>query len=321
MFITKRLERIPEMENQLSVSPKTQTRDLPFWRRKSFQQTSHKVLVYTLLFGLSIIVLMPMSWMITAALRPRGDLVYTIPPQWFPTTDFHFENFWLVLINKQFPLLRPTLNTLLLIVLNIAGVLVSNTLVAYGFAHYRFPWREKLFQLVVLTMLIPGMVLMIPSFLLFLQMGWYNTYLPLWVPAFFGSPFFIFITRQYMRSVPPELLDAARIDGAGVLGTYWHIILPLCKPVLVVMTVFTFQGVWNDFVGPLLYVSDEAKFTLPIALAYFRAQSTHAATQGASSSVHLLMAGTVLVAIPPLLLYFFVQKRLIGGIARLGLKG
>jgi ABC-type glycerol-3-phosphate transport system permease component len=227
MFITKRFERIPEMENQLSVSPKTQTRDLPFWRWKSFQQTSHKVLVYTLLFGLSIIVLMPMSWMITAALRPRGDLVYTIPPQWFPTIDFHFENFWLVLINKQFPLLRPTLNTLLLIDLNIAGV----------------------------------------------------------------------------------------------LGTYKHFILPLCKPVLVVMTVFTFQGVWNDFVGTLLYVSDEAKFTLAIALAYFRAQSTHAATKGASTSVHLLMAGTMLVAIPPLLLYFFVQKRLIGGIARLGLKG
>lgn len=118
-----------------------------------------------------------------------------------------------------------------------------------------------------------------------------------------------------MRSIPPEMLEAARIDGAGVLGAYWLIVLPLCKPVMVVMTVFTFQGVWSDFVGPLLYVSDEAKFTLPIALAYFRAQSGHAAAQGANSSLHLLMAGTFLVAIPPLLLFFLVQKQLIGGIA------
>jgi multiple sugar transport system permease protein len=297
------------------------THTLPFWRRKSFLQTTHTLLVYGLCIGLGLLVMMPMGWMLTAALKPSGNLVYTIPPEWIPTSHFHVENFWLVLVNEQFPLLTPTLNTLYLIAMNIVGVLISNTLVAYGFAHYRFPGRERLFQLVILTMLIPGVVLMVPSFLLFLQMGWYNTYLPLWVPAFFGTPFFIFITRQYMRSIPPEMLEAARIDGAGVLRSYWHIVLPLCKPVMVVMTVFTFQGVWSDFVGPLLYVSDEAKFTLPIALAYFRAQSGHAAAQGANSSLHLLMAGTFLVAIPPLLLYFLVQKQLIGGIARIGLKG
>lgn len=309
------------MENQVSKLPSPVTSELPFWKRKSFTQTSHTTLIYFLCIGLGIAVMMPMGWMITAALKPQGNMVYTIPPDWLPTTYFHFENFWLVLVNKQFPLLGPTVNTLFLIVLNIAGVLFSNTLIAYGFAHYRFPHREFLFQLVILTMLIPGVVLMIPSFLLFLQMGWYNTYLPLWVPAFFGTPFYIFIVRQYMRSIPPEMLDAARIDGAGVLASYWHIMLPLCKPVMVVMMVFTFQGVWSDFVGPLLYVSDEAKFTLPFALAYFRSQSGHAATQGASSSLHLLMAGTVMVTIPPLLLYFFVQKQLIGGIARIGLKG
>lgn len=318
MYTTKPRETMAELEHPMLA---TRSNQIPFWKRKSFLQGAHTVLVYALCIGLGALVLMPMGWMLTAALKPRGDLVYTIPPEWFPTQYFHVENFWLVLVNKQFPLLGPTLNTLYLITLNIIGVLISNTLVAYGFAHYRFPYRDQLFQLVILTMLIPGVVLMIPSFLLFLQMGWYNTYLPLWVPAFFGTPFFIFITRQYMRSIPPEMLEAARIDGAGVLGAYWHIVLPLCKPVMVVMTVFTFQGVWSDFAGPLLYVSNEAKFTLPIALAYFRAQSGHAAAQGATSSLHLLMAGTFLVAIPPLLLYFFVQKQLIGGIARIGLKG
>lgn len=306
------------METQLTL-PKRRT--VPLWRRKSFLGALHTIFVYVMCFGLGALVMMPMSWMITAALKPQGNMVFTVPPEWVPTQYFHFENFWLVLVNKQFPLLQPTLNTLYLIILNIAGVLISNTLVAFGFAHYRFPGREQLFQLVILTMLIPGVVLMIPSFLLFLQLGWYNTYLPLWVPAFFAAPFFIFITRQYMRSIPPEMLEAARIDGAGVLRSYWDIMLPLCKPVMVVMTVFTFQGVWSDFTGPLLYISNEAKFTLPIALAYFRSQSGHAAAQGATSSLHLLMAGTFLVAIPPLLLYFFVQKQLIGGIARIGMKG
>ena len=309
------------MDRQISMPVKQRGIAVPFWRRKSFLQTTYTIMVYIFVIGLSILVMMPLGWMLTAALKPTGNMVYTLPPQWFPTEYFHVENFWLVLINKQFPLLRPFLNTMLLILLNITGVLLSNTLIAYGFAHYRFPHRETLFQLVILTMLIPGVVLMIPSFLLFLQLGWYNTYLPLWVPAFFGTPFYIFITRQFMRSIPPEMLDAARIDGAGVLGTYRHIVMPLVKPVLIVMIVFTFQDVWSDFIGPLLYVSDEAKFTLPFALAYFRAQSTHAATQGANSSMHLLMAGTVLVTLPPLLLYFAVQEQLIGGIARVGLKG
>ena len=222
------------METQLAT-PRTREPDgqrpgnlrnphgIPVWRRKSFQQGSHRILVYVLCIALGALVLMPMGWMLTAALKPSGDQVYTIPPQWFPTTSFHFENFWLVLVNDEFPLLGPTFNTLLLIALNIVGVLFSNTLVAYGFAHYRFPDRERLFQLVILTMLIPGVVLMVPSFLLFLQMGWYNTYLPLWVPAFFGAPFFIFIARQYMRSIPPEMLEAGRTSTApacwGPTGT------------------------------------------------------------------------------------------------------
>jgi ABC-type glycerol-3-phosphate transport system permease component len=208
-------------------------------------------------------------------------------------------------------------NTLLLIALNVTGVVISNTLIAYPFARMNFPGKEALFRLVILTMLMPYVVLLIPQFLLFNSLGWYGTYLPLWVPSFFGTAFYIFITRQYMRSFPKDLDDAALIDGANRFGIYWRIILPLSKPVITVMVVFTFLEVWNDFQGPLIYLNDSAKFTLAIALNYFR-QSRF--STGANTT-NLLMAATLISTIPVLILYFSLQKQLIGGISSLGLKG
>jgi ABC-type glycerol-3-phosphate transport system permease component len=277
----------------------------------------HAIVVYSLLIGIGILILMPLSWMLTAALRARGEPVYTIPVSWFPTESFHFENFSTVLFNDAYPLWRPLLNTLMLVVLNVIGVVFSNTMVAYAFARLDFPLKDFLFKLVILTMLMPGVVLFIPSFLLFNVLGWYGTYLPLWVPSFFGAAFNIFITRQYMRSFPRDLDDAARIDGCNRLGTYWRIILPLSKPVITVMIVFTFQGVWNDFTGPLIYLNDPSRFTLAIALNYFR-QSTFT---GQVSTTNLVMAAALMSTIPMLLLYFFFQKQLIGGIASVGIKG
>jgi len=289
-----------------------------FWRRSSFQRAVNAAFVYSFLIGFGIIVLMPLSWMLTAALRGPGEDVYTIPPSWIPTDSFHFENFYKVLTNEAYPLWRPALNTVRLVVLNIVGVVVSNTLVAYAFARLRFPYKEPLFKIVILTMLMPGVVLMIPSFLLFNSLGWYGTYLPLWVPSFFGAAFYIFITRQYMRSFPRDLDDASRIDGCSYFGTYWRIILPLSKPVITLMAVFTFLDVWNDFAGPLIYLNDTSKFTLAIALNYFR-QSRFS---GASvNTTNMVMAAALLSAIPMLILYFLAQKQLIGGIASVGLKG
>jgi ABC-type glycerol-3-phosphate transport system permease component len=288
-----------------------------FLRRKSVRKVIHAVFVYCLLIGIGIAVLMPLFWMLTAALKAKGEPVYTIPVSWFPTKSFHFENFWTVLSNDSYPLWRPLVNTLMLVVLNVGGALISNTLVAYAFARLDFPHKDFLFKLVILTMLMPGVVLFIPSFLLFNVLGWYGTYLPLWVGSFFGAAFFIFITRQYMRSFPKDLDDAARIDGCSRLGIYWRIILPLSKPVMVVMAIFEFEGVWNDFTGPLIYLNDPVKFTLAIALNYFR-QSTFA--RGVSTT-NLVMAAALMSAVPMLLLYFFLQEQLIGGIASVGLKG
>jgi multiple sugar transport system permease protein len=289
-----------------------------FWERRSTHEAVHLVIVYLLLVGIGIVILLPLSWMLTAALRADDEIVFTIPVSWFPTTSFHFENFWRVLTYPSYPLWRPALNTVLLVVLNEVGAILSNTLVAYGFARLRFPGRETLFRLIILTMLMPGVVLMVPSFLLFNTLGWYGTYLPLWVPSFFAAPFFIFITRQYMRSFPRDLDDAARIDGCGFFGTYWRIIMPMSKPVMTVMAVFTFQGVWNDFTGPLIYLRDAKSFTLAIALDYFRRSAFSAVSR---NTTNLVMSAALLSVIPMLVIYFFAQKQLIGGIASVGLKG
>jgi multiple sugar transport system permease protein len=260
---------------------------------------------------------MPLSWMLTAALRAPGETVYTLPASWFPTDSFHWKNFWTVLTNENYPLWRPALNTMMLVVLNVTGVLISNTLVAYAFARLDFPKKEFLFKLVILSMLMPGVVLFIPSFLLFNLLGWYGTYLPLWVGAFFGNSFYIFITRQYMRSFPKDLDEAATIDGCSRFGVYWRIILPLSKPVMTLMAVFTFMDVWNEFQGPLIYLNEPSKFTLSIALNYF----SQSLFSGQEPTTNLVMAGALLSVIPMLILYFFSQDELIGGIASVGIKG
>jgi multiple sugar transport system permease protein len=284
----------------------------------TWQRRLHALVMYIILFGMGFIFLMPLSWMLTAALRGDGEIVYTIPVSWFPTTSFYFDNFWRVLTNPSYPLWRPAVNTIMLVVLNIIGAVISNSLVAFAFARMRFVGKEFLFKVVILTMLMPGIVLLIPSFILFNALGWYGTYLPLWVPSFFAAPFFVFIMRQYMRSFPRDLDDAARIDGCSYLEIFWHIILPLSRPVLVVVTIFTFQGVWNDFTGPLIYLNDAKKYTLQIALDFFRRSVFSGASQ---STTHLVMAASLISVIPLLVTYFFVQKQLIGGIASVGIKG
>jgi ABC-type glycerol-3-phosphate transport system permease component len=196
---------------------------------------------------------------------------------------------------------------------NVVGSLFSCSLVAYGFARLRFRAKETLFTVLIITMLIPWQVTMIPTFLMFHKLGWYGTYLPLIVPSFFGSAFFIFLIRQYMRTLPIELDEAARIDGCGFFQTYWNIILPLVLPVLTVVIVFQFLGAWGDLLGPLIYLDNNSKFTVAIGLANFATR--------ADPNNNLLMAANLIMMIPPLLVFFFAQEQLIGGIASVGLKG
>lgn len=270
-------------------------------------------IAYIALLVLCGFVLLPLGWMLTAALRPDKFPVFTIPPQWLPNEHWHWENFIRTLTNEQRPFLTYTLNTIQIVLGNIVGTLFSCSLVAFAFARLRFRGSELLFNILIITMLIPWQVLMIPQFLMFHKIGWYGTYLPLIVPSFTGSAFFIFLIRQYMRTFPRELDDAARIDGCGYWGLFWSIILPLSRPVLAVCVVFVFLGSWNDLLGPLIYLDSGSKFTVAIGLANFVSR--------AGTDWNLLMAANLVTMLPAVIIYFFAQDKLIGGIASVGLKG
>jgi multiple sugar transport system permease protein len=277
------------------------------------RRLSLMALAYVMLLILSAFILLPIGWMLTVALKPDNTPYFTIPPEWFPTRYWRWDNFPRTLLNSSQPFLRYTLNTLIIAAGNIVGSLCSCSLVAYAFARLRFRGSELLFNVLIVTMLIPWQVLMIPQFLLFHKIGWYGTFLPLIVPSFTGNAFFIFLIRQYMRSFPRDLDDSARIDGCNYLQIFWHIILPLSMPVLAVCVVFVFQGVWNDLLGPLIYLDSNNKFTLAVGLANMVTRS--------GTNWNLLMAANLITIIPMVVVYFFAQDKLIGGIASVGLKG
>lgn len=270
-------------------------------------------LVYGILLLLSAFILLPLGWMLTVALKPDKVPYFTIPPEWFPTQHWRWENFSRALLDSVQPFLRYMFNTLLIAAGTIIGTLVSCSLVAYPFARLRFRGSAFLFNVLIITMLIPWQVLMIPQFLMFHTIGWYGTYLPLIVPSFTGNAFFIFLIRQYMRSFPRDLDESARIDGCNYWQIFWYIILPLSLPVLAVCAVFVFQGAWNDLLGPLIYLDSNNKFTLAIGLANMVTRS--------GTKWNLLMAANLITIIPLIVIYFFAQKKLIGGIASVGLKG
>lgn len=270
-------------------------------------------ILYGLLAGLSLFILMPISWMLTAALKPDTAPVFTYPPEWFPRAYWHWQTFKEALLDPAQPFLRYAFNTTLLVVLNVIGAVLSCSMIAYPFARLRFRGKNWLFTALIATMLLPGPVLLIPQFLLFYKIGWYGTYLPLTVPLFTGNAFFIFLLRQYMRTIPVDLDDAARIDGAGYWGVYWRIVLPLTVPALTVVAVFQALATWNDFFGPLIYLDDPDKFTVAVGLATM--------VHKVGTQWNEMMAANLVAVIPPLILYFFAQNKLIGGIASVGIKG
>jgi multiple sugar transport system permease protein len=278
------------------------------WRR-----FAGKAGIYGGLLVLSAVILLPLGWMLTVALSPDHANVFTNPPRWFPTTDWHWENFRRALVDPSRPFGLYLVNTMVLEAFTVFGSVVSCALVAYPLARMRFRGQNVVFTIVVLTMLLPWQGLMIPQFVEFYHLGWYGTYLPLIVPSFTGTAFFIFLIRQYMRSIPKELDEAAKLDGAGSFRIFWSIILPLSRPALTVCAVFTFLGTWNDLLGPVIYLNDENKFTAAVGLASFISRS--------NQEYNLLMAANLITIIPVLVLYFVAQKYLIGGIASVGLKG
>ena len=206
-------------------------------------------------------------------------------------------------------------NSVMITFWTVLGTVLSCSLVGYAFARLRFRGNKTLFLLMLATMMLPGQVTMIPVFLLFRWLGWIDTFLPLTVPAFFGSAFFIFMFRQFFTQIPQDVLDAAKIDGAGNFSIWWRIMLPMSWPVVIITAIFTFLGAWNDFMGPLIYLHSPEKGTLALALNSFKSQF------GSVDKVQLLMAASVVTMIPCILLFFFAQRYFIKGLNLGAVKG
>jgi ABC-type sugar transport system, permease component len=265
-------------------------------------------LSHLILIGFGLFFALPFYWLLTTALK-TDDQIFRIPPVWIPSPAV-WENFPRALTYVPFG--RYTWNTLQICVLSVVGTVLSCALVAYSLA--KVPWRGRnwVFYSLLATMILPGQVTMIPTFTIFKALGWIGTSLPLWVPSFFGSAFNIFLLRQFFLTIPAELSDAARIDGCSDATIFWRIVMPLSKPALATVGLFTFIGSWNDFLGPLLYLNDERAYTLSMGLQRFVSQ------HGAEWS--LLMAASTVMTVPIIILFFFAQRTFIQGISTTGMK-
>lgn len=253
--------------------------------------------------------LIPFLWMISTSLK-RPGMVFTFPPQWIPRPAY-WSNY--VLVFQLTPFARYLGNTAVYAVLATIGQLLSCSLGGFVFARLRFPGKNLIFLSLLATMMVPYQVTMIPTFMLFRTLGWLDSYRPLIVPAFTGGAFGVFLLRQYFLTVPFELVDAAKIDGAGWLTIYWRVFLPLAMPALATLGVFSFMNAWNDLLGPLIYLNSTGKYTVSIALAFFQGQ--HKVEWSA------LMAASIMSLVPVLVLYFAgAQKYFVQGIATVGIK-
>ncbi|MGQ9632489.1 MAG: carbohydrate ABC transporter permease [bacterium] len=282
-------------------------RALPSKRVKSAMP---KLLIYIFGTSVSVMFLSPLLWMLSTAFKDMTQ-IFVFPPRWIPNPPKP-ENFLTALKWLNF---RTTFtNTLIILSGTVIGSLFSSSIVGYSFAVLRWPGKNVFFVIMLSTMMIPAAVTLIPIFVVFNWLGWVNTFRPLIVPAWFGQPFFIFLLRQFFMSIPKELSDAAQIDGCGDFGIYWRIMLPLCKPVLAVVILFSFLNTWNDFFGPLIYLTGKDKWTLALALL--------ATSQGAGwmADWGVIMAASFIVVVPVLIVFFFAQRYFVQGITMTGLK-
>ena len=277
---------------------------------KKRQEIIRTVLVYFILSIGAVIILLPIAWMISTAFKDSGS-IFLFPPQWIPN-PIQWNNLSKAI--GSIPFLTFLKNSLVIVSLGVLGQVCSASIVSYGFARLDFPGRDFLFLLVLSTMMLPGIVTMIPVFMMFKAWGWLNTLKPLIVPSYFGGgAFYIFVMRQFFMTIPFELDEAARIDGCGTFGIFLHILLPLAKPALLTIAIFSFMGFWSDFMGPLIYLNDSAKFTLALGLNLFRGMF--------QTEWNLLMAASLLMMLPCVVLFFFTQKQFIQGIVVSGIKG
>lgn len=269
--------------------------------------------LYALLIILSVVFTFPFIWTVLTAFKAPYE-IYIFPPPLFPE-QFRWSNF--AEVWRQAPFLIFLINTLTVAVLSIIGDVTTASLVAYGFARFRFPGRNFLFLVVLSVLILPEEVTIIPQFMIYRSLNWLDTLKPLILPAFLGGGAFnIFLIRQFFLTIPRDLDEAAMIDGAGSLRILWQIMLPLSKPALATVCIFSFLFHWNDFFRPLIYLNTTEHFTLSLGLRFF--QTT--AERGGQPLEHLLMAASVMMTLPVLLLFFSLQRYFIEGITMSGIK-
>jgi multiple sugar transport system permease protein len=272
------------------------------------QPAARVALSHLALIVIGLFFALPFYWLVSTALKTDTQ-IFRIPPVWIPH-PIVWENFPKAL--RYVPFGLYTLNTLRICVLTVIGTVLSCSLVAYSLAKVPWKGRNWVFYSLLATMILPGQVTMVPTFTIFKWLGWIGTPLPLIVPSFFGSAFNIFLLRQFFLTIPAELSDAARLDGCSDAAIFWRVVLPLSRPALVTVGLFTFIGNWNDFLGPLLYLNDERTYTLSMGLQRFVSQ------HGAEWA--MLMAASTVMTLPIIVLFFFAQRTFIQGIATTGLK-
>lgn len=272
-------------------------------------KTSKRIFAHTFLILISILFLVPFFWMLSTSLKDQTR-IFSFPPEWIPS-PFKWSNYQEAV--EYIPFFSYLKNTVVITVFSTIGAVITCPLVAYGFAKLRFKGSNALFIVTIAVMMIPGQVTMIPLFILFEKLGWVGSPLPLIIPVFFGVPFYIFLLRQFFLGLPDTLMDAARIDGVGELRIYWQIMLPLAIPAVLAVGLFQFMGSWTDFLGPLLYLTDETSYTLSLGLQQFQSQK--------GTEWGLMMAVSTLMTLPIIVLFFFLQKTFIKGITFSGIKG
>ena len=265
-------------------------------------------LVHALLWCGVVLMLMPLVWTLSTSLKPVSQ-IFLFPPRWIPQ-PIRWQNYAEAV--TAIPFLRYLFNTALITGLVIIGKVISVTLVAFAFARLQWWGRDVMFLIMLATLMLPTHITLIPQFIMFKELGWIDTFLPLIVPNFFGGPFLTFLMRQFFMSIPHDLDDAARIDGCSSFGVYWRIILPLSKAAIVAAVILTFNNTWNEFLHPLIYLQSPNNFTLALGLRFFQGE--------ASTSWHLLMAASLLTMLPVITLFFVAQRYFIQGIVFTGVK-
>ncbi len=269
----------------------------------------HWLTMFLLVF-FAVVMITPFIWLLSSSLKTQIN-IFQYPPNLFPNPMMP-GNYVDALTYKPFGLYFR--NTLIVASLNVVAVVFTSSFCAYGFARIRFPGRDFWFGIVMATLFLPYAILLVPSFIIFARLGWVDTFLPLVVPQFFGGGAFnIFLMRQFFRTIPEEIADAARIDGCSEFGVYWRIMLPLSKPALITIAIFTFLFAWNDLIGPLTYLRSPNNFTIAVGLSSFRSQT--------DISWDLQLAASSAVTIPVIILFFLAQRYFIQGVVMTGLKG